>query len=112
MAPDFMPKKSKVVKKHKDGATINLFVTPGAKTILFPAGYNKWRNCIDIKVKAPAKDTQANKEVIKTIADFFNTPIKDVYIISGSKNRLKTILVKGISVNNISEKLLGHLNGL
>ena len=107
-----MEKINKVVKKHKDGATINLYVTPGAKTILFPAGFNKWRNCIEIKVKAPAKDAKANKEVIKTVANFIDIPIKDVYIISGSKNRLKTILVKGTTVNEISERLKGTLNGL
>jgi uncharacterized protein (TIGR00251 family) len=112
MAPDFMEKVSKVVKKHQNGATINLFVTPGAKTIIFPAGYNKWRNSIEIKVKAPAKDAKANKEVIKTIANFIDKPIKDVYIVSGSKNRLKTILVKGITVDEISERLKESLNGL
>jgi len=112
MAPDFMQKINKVVKKHQDGATINLFVTPGAKTVLFPAGYNKWRNSIDIKVKAPAKDSKANKEVIKTVANFIEKSIKDVLIISGSKNRSKTVLVKGITVNDISERLKESLNGL
>jgi uncharacterized protein (TIGR00251 family) len=112
MAPDFMEKISKVVKKHKDGATIDLFVTPGAKIILFPAGLNKWRNCIEIKVKAPTKDLKANKEILKTVARFVDKPVKDVYVISGSKNRLKTILVKGASVNEISERLKVSLNGL
>ena len=67
-----MDKIGKIVKKHQDGATINLFVTPGAQAILFPAGFNKWRRCIEIKVRSPANDNKANKEVIKTIADFLD----------------------------------------
>ena len=45
MAPICMDKFGKSVKKHKDGAIINLFVTSGAQSIIFPAGFNKWRKC-------------------------------------------------------------------
>lgn len=107
-----MEKIGKVVKKHQDGATINLFVTPGAQTILFPAGYNRWRRCLEIKVSSPAKDNKANKEVIKTIADFLDKPVEDVFVVSGTKNRSKTVLIKGISTDVISERLKESLNGL
>lgn len=107
-----MVKIDKIVKKHRDGAIFNLFVTPGAQTIHFPAGFNKWRRCIEIKVKSPAKDNKANKEVIKTVADFLNKPVEDVFILSGVKNRSKTVLVKGISADTISERLRESLNGL
>ena len=103
---------NKIVKDHQDGAIINLFVTPGADSITFPAGINKWRNCIEIKVKSPAKDFKANKEVIKTISNFIDKPIKDVFIVSGSKNRSKTVLIKGITVEHIIERLKESLNGL
>ena len=107
-----MKKISKIVKKHQDGATINLFVTPGARSIIFPAGYNKWRGCVEIKVSSLAKDNKANKEVIKTVANFVNKPVENVYVVSGSKNRSKTILIKGISPDVVSEKLEESLNGL
>jgi uncharacterized protein (TIGR00251 family) len=57
----------KIIKKHQDGAVLNLFVTAGSRKIVFPAGVNNWRKCIDISVTAAAKDNKANKEVIKTI---------------------------------------------
>ena len=107
-----MKKINKIVKKHQDGATINLFVTPGARSIIFPAGYNKWRGCVEIKVSSPAKDNKANKEVIKTVANFVNKPVENVYVVSGSKNRSKTILIKGISPDAVSKKLEESLNGL
>jgi uncharacterized protein (TIGR00251 family) len=102
----------KSVKNHQLGATINLFVTPEAKTVIFPAGYNNWRRCIEMKVTSPAKENKANKEVIKTVADFFDKPVTEVFVVSGDKNRKKTVLVKDISADIISERLEESLNGL
>jgi uncharacterized protein (TIGR00251 family) len=107
-----MDKIDRTVKRHKDGAIINLFVTPDAKSINFPAGYNKWRNCIEMKICSPAKEDKANMEVIKTVAEFVESPIENVYIISGRKNRSKTVLIKGVSPDNVSERLKESLNGL
>ena len=102
----------KLVKKHRDGAKFNLFVTSGAETINFPAGFNKWRKCIEIKVSAPAKDNKANMDVIKTVANFFDKSVNDVYLISGVKNRTKTVFIKETSVNFVSERLKESLDGL
>jgi uncharacterized protein (TIGR00251 family) len=107
-----MDKFARLVKKHRDGAIINLFVTPGTKSTVFPSGYNRWRNSIEIKVGSPAKENQANKEVIKTVADFVNKPVENVFILSGTKNRSKSILIKGISPDIVSERLKESLNGL
>jgi uncharacterized protein (TIGR00251 family) len=107
-----MDKYNVVTKKHRKGATINLFVTPNAKKSVFPTGLNKWRKSIEIKVCANAKENQANLQTIKIVADFFKTPINNVYIISGKKNRQKTILIKGLSVNNVIKMLKESLNGL
>ena len=107
-----MEKIDKIVKKHQDGAIINLFVTPGAQSIIFPAGYNKWRRCIEIKVNSPAKDNKANKDVIKTIADFLDKPVENVFVLSGAKNRSKTIFIKGVTTDFISERLKESLDGL
>jgi len=103
---------SKSLKKHHDGAIINLFVKPGNQSTIFPAGYNKWRRCIEIKVNSPAKNNKANKNVIKTIAEFLDKPVEDVFVVSGIKNRSKTVLIKGISTEAISERLKESLDGL
>lgn len=101
-----------IVKKHQDGAVLTLFVNAGSCKIVFPAGVNKWRKCIDISVTAPAEDNKANKEVIKTVADFFEKPVNDVFIVSGSKNNKKAVFVKGVSVDFISDRLRDSLDGL
>jgi len=107
-----MGKIKNVVKKHQDGAILNLFVTPGTRNVVFPAGVNNWRKCIEMQVCAPAKDNKANKEVIKTIADFFDKPVNDVFVVSGSKNQKKAIFVKGVSVDFVSDRLRESLDEL
>ena len=66
----------KAVRKNRDGAIIDLFVTTGANDNIFPAGYNQWRKRLEIKVTSPPIDNKANSDVIKTCAAFFNIPIK------------------------------------
>ncbi len=101
-----------IVKKYQDGAIFNLFITTEAKSEIFPAGYNKWRRCIEMKVCAPAKGNQANKDIIKTIANYFDKPVSNVFILSGSKKREKTIFVKDISINKVLDRLKESLDGL
>ena len=101
-----------IVKKHESGVTINLFVTPISEKSKFPAGLNKWRKRIEIKVCAKAKDNLANLEVIKVVANFFNKQVKDVYVLTGKKTKEKTILIDGISENTVLKKLEESLNGL
>ena len=100
------------IKDHRDGAILHLFVTTGAKNLVFPSGYNTWRKCLEIKVCSEAKDNKANKDVIKTVAEYFNKPITSVYIISGEKNRKKILLVKEVSVDSATKRLKESLDGL
>ena len=107
-----MGKLEEIVKKQQDGAVLNLFVTPDTLNTVFPAGINEWRKCIEIKVKSPAVDNRANKEVIKTIAKYFKKSVHDVFILNGAKNSKKTIVLKGVTADFISDKLRESLNGL
>ena len=102
----------KIVKKYQDGAVLNLFVTAGSRKVVFPVGINNWRKCIEISVSAPAKNNKANKEVIKTVADFFEKSIYDVFVLTGTKNPKKTVFVKGVTVDFVSDRLKESLNGL
>ena len=103
---------NEIVKNHENGATINLFVTPGAENNFFPVCLNKWRKRIEIKVAAEAKENKANLEVIKLIARFYNKPIRNVKIIKGKKSKEKTVLIKDISESKTIKKLRESFNGL
>ena len=99
------------VKKHEDGALINLFVTAESDKAIFPSGYNRWRKRLEIRVCSPAKDNKANKEVVKILADFFDKKDKDILVISGEKSREKTLLVRDISLEQAIAELRKALNG-
>lgn len=107
-----MPNIEKAVRSNPKGTYINVSVTPNSDKCLFPAGYNKWRKKIDIRVNSPTKDNKANKEVLMTVATFFSKNIEDVFIVNGKKNKNKTILVKNISSDNAVKKLQESLDGL
>lgn len=100
------------IKKHQDGALLDIFVTPNAKNVIFPAGYNPWRKRIEIKVLSEPKDNKANIEVIKTISKYFLKPTSDVKIINGQKKKEKTLFVKDILVDEMILKLRKSLDGL
>ena len=97
------------VKRHQDGATINLFVTPDARSSVFPAGYNEFRKRVEIKVNSPAKDNKANLEVIKIVSGFFDKTVLDVFVVNGAKSKEKTIFIKGLSPRTAVKKLEEHL---
>ncbi|PNX49361.1 MAG: YggU family protein [Thermoplasmata archaeon M9B1D] len=101
-----------MIKKHQNGTVLSVFVTPEARNVVFPAGVNEWRKCLEIKVKSSAVDNKANKDVVKTIADFFKKSVNDVFVVSGSKKREKSVLVKGVSIDFVSQKLKESLDGL
>jgi len=101
-----------IIRKHENGATLDLFITSSSKKNVFPTGLNKWRKRLEIRVSSPARDNKANKDVIKTIASFFDKPVSDIFIISGEKNREKTILIKGVTVEHLTKKLKGSIDGL
>ena len=103
---------TQAIQITKQGILLKLHVLPNAKHSLFPAGYNSWRKCLEIKVDAEAKDNKANQEVVSCIATFFKVPPNTVFIISGLKNREKTVLLTTISKETITKKLKENFHEL
>jgi hypothetical protein len=93
------------IKRSDQGVILCLHVVPGSSQVVFPAGYNQWRKCIEIKVRSVAKENKANNEVIETVAGFFRVPVKDVILVSGQKSREKTICLSKISVDRACSQL-------
>jgi uncharacterized protein (TIGR00251 family) len=100
------------IKSSNQGIILCLHVVPGSSQVVFPAGYNQWRKCIEIKVRSEAKDNKANDDVIETVAGFFRVSVKDVILMSGQKSREKTIYLNGISVDAACSQLEESFHGL
>jgi len=84
-----MSKIEDAVKEVKDGVLISLYVSPGSKEVSF--GYDEWRKAIEVKLKSPAKEGKANKELLNIFKEIFG----DAEIVSGEKSRSKVLKVKG-----------------
>jgi len=82
------------VKKHKFGATVNLFVTSDVRSNVFPTGFDECKKSIEISVKSSAQDNRANIDVIITVSEYFDASHMNVLILNGKKNREKIVLLK------------------
>jgi hypothetical protein len=84
------------VEREGDGCALLLEVGPGARTMVFPAGYNEWRNCLGIKVHAPAREGKANREVTAEVARFFGVAPARVTIERGHHDSRKRVVIAGL----------------
>ena len=100
------------ISSSKNEILIKLHVLPGSSHSVFPVGFNKWRNSIEIKVKAEARENKANNEVIVKIAEYFNISTKDITIINGQRSREKTVSIKNLKIEDVCKKIEGSLKGL
>jgi uncharacterized protein (TIGR00251 family) len=100
------------IKNSNQGVLLCLHVVIGSSQVAFPAGYNQWRKCIEIKVRSAAKDNRANNEVIETVAGFFRVPRKNVILVSGQKSKEKTVCISKISKDMACSQLEESLHGL
>ncbi|RMG08512.1 MAG: YggU family protein, partial [Acidobacteria bacterium] len=56
-----------------------------------------------VKIKAPANDGKANRELIKYLAEQFNVSSRNIEIIFGLTSRLKLIRIYGLDTKKKSE---------
>jgi uncharacterized protein len=59
----------------------------------------------EIRIKAPARDNNANLELISFLSEIIRVPKKDITIFRGGKARYKIIVLKGID-NEKAEQIL------
>lgn len=80
-----------------NGTLLTIEVTAGAKSSLFPAGYNEWRKAIGCRVTAPAVDGKANKAVIGLISSTTGVPASAVSIVTGFTSSQKKVRIDGVT---------------
>lgn len=71
------------------------------------AGYNEWRERIEIRIKSPPLKGKANKEIISEFSKLTKNPVE---IVSGLRSRQKTLKIynmhksdflKILDINNV-----------
>jgi len=103
---------SNAISVSKNEVVLRIHVIAASTQSLFPAGYNRWRRCIECKVKSSAKDNKANKEVVEKISKYFNIIQQDVTLQSGLKSREKTVSLKNVTKKDVCRMIEESLHGL
>jgi len=91
----------KIVCTHKKGVEINLLALPRSSHSKIVGLQN---NAVKIKLNKPPKDGQANAECCSVVAKYFGVPKTRVSVLRGMTSRQKTILVEGVTVNEVAAK--------
>lgn len=83
----------KAINEVQDGILVDIEVSPKSKKFEI-AGYNEWRERIEIRLKSPPLKGKANKEIVN---EFSKLTKSNVEIISGLKSHHKTLKIYNIS---------------
>lgn len=60
---------------------------------------------VRIKLTAPAVEGEANRALIRFLAEEIGVPKSDIEIVSGDRSRRKTVRIRGISVDGVLKAL-------
>lgn len=64
---------------------------------------------LKIRLTAPPVEDQANRQLIPFLADSLGIPKHRVSILSGRRNRTKTVAVSGLTVAELERRIAQHL---
>jgi uncharacterized protein (TIGR00251 family) len=92
-----------------DGILLSVEVKPGSKLSGID-GYDPWRKCIEIKVKAQAEKQKANKELIDILSSVLSLPSENIMIMRGATSRKKGIRIIGITKKEVINELSNMKN--
>lgn len=94
-----------------DSVVITLDVSAGSKKDSFPAGYNPWRHALVCQVAAPAVGGKANRAIVALVAETIGVPKSAVGIAAGATSTIKKVEVRGMSRDQVVERLSSLLPG-
>ena len=95
LPPEVSKEIMKVLSSTKGGVCLHLKVVPGASRSKI-AGLLGDR--VKVLVAAPPEDGKANKAICQLLAKNFSLPKRDVTVVRGTTNPLKTVQLEGLSV--------------
>ena len=93
----------KAIEETVDGCVIHLTVKFGPHS-RFPFGYDTWRKRIIIQLNKEPIKGQANNEILRQIALYFNLTENEVKIVYGLRSREKGVFLKA-SVATVEQNL-------
>jgi uncharacterized protein (TIGR00251 family) len=87
---------------HKEGVTVSLYVQPNAPKSEIIGEHN---NSLKIKIKATPVEGKANDAIVEFFSDLLEIPKSRLEILRGDQSRLKILLVRGWTADQIKTAL-------
>lgn len=92
------------VRESPRGVLLDVVVTPNAPRSEV-RGVDPWRNAVQVRVGAKARDGRANEELVRFLADRLQVPVASVRILAGHTSRRKTVAVAGLTEAQVVRRL-------
>ena len=91
-----------MLKQTSEGVLIFVKVTPRS-------GFDKVEKIegeyLKVRLKAIPDKGSANSDLPKVLGDFFNVPPTSIEIISGHTSRLKKVMIRNITLEQVKQKI-------
>jgi uncharacterized protein (TIGR00251 family) len=97
------------IKDLGSGIVVEIEVTPGSRSVSVPSGYNEWRKRIEVKLTKNAQKGKANEQLVECFAKIFGVSSSDIIICSGATSSKKSLLIKGISYQEVVSIFEAHI---
>lgn len=81
---------SSAVKPARDGAFLDVTLSPGSDDAAFPASFDRWRDRVKARVRSAPEDGKANQELVDLAESFFDA---DVTIVRGQTQPRKRLWI-------------------
>ena len=92
------------VRSEPGKTVVRFHVSPGSSNPGF-GGYDPWRESIRVRIGSPARKGAANEELIAFLSKSFGIDRSKLEIVSGEKERSKSISIHGMSREGVLEAL-------
>ena len=87
-----------------ESCVINVRVVPRSSKINIEAlGHDQYK----IKLTSPPVEGEANKQLVRVLAEKLSIPLNRIEIISGATSRLKRVRITGFQGNELTSLLCG-----
>lgn len=90
------------IAERSGGVVISIRAQPNARKT---AVLGEHGGALKVAVAAPPEDGRANAAIVELLRDYFGLKRSQIELIGGLTNRNKTVLIRGLSANDVAQKL-------
>jgi uncharacterized protein (TIGR00251 family) len=94
------------ISKHSEGAILAVRAQPGAKR---NAVLGEHTGALKVAVTAPPEDGRANASLVEVLRDWLGVKRSQVEIVGGQTTRNKTLLIRGVTPEELQSKVAAKL---